>query len=170
MVDEPAFYYINKLVVAAWVSGQDEETRVNQVANRVVNDPFHNFAVAKLKPHPDSVNDGCARMEVEMVANRVPFKAVYIENGLDVADRNFLDEVGIEAANSKGLESFLGSSAQQLFDGVPSRGFQVAFDGPGAELDHNLFRLGCIGLDHEQASFLIASKQATRYSSGNVSS
>ena len=68
VVYEPAFYYVDELVVAARVSGEHEETRINQIANGVIDDSFHNFAVAELEAHPDSMDDGGAGVEVEVIA------------------------------------------------------------------------------------------------------
>lgn len=155
MVGQPAFQYINKLVVAARISGQDEESWIDQVANRVINNTFHHLAIAELKPHPDTMNNGRAGVEVDVIANWVPLEAVDIEDSLDVFDGDDFDFIRIETTNPEGLEGPLRGVAEQLFDGVPCRRLQIAFDGSGAELDHYLFRLGCIALDHEWRAFFV---------------
>jgi hypothetical protein len=154
VVDEPAFEHVYQLVVAAWISRQYEESRIDEIANRVQNDSFHYFAVEELKPHPDSVNDWRTRVKIQMITRRIAIKAIDIENSLDVFDGNVFDLVGIEPANAKAFRSVLGSVAEQVFDGVPSRGFKVALDGSRSELDHDLFRLGWNHSDHERKNFL----------------
>jgi len=86
VVDQPAFYHIDQLVVAARVSRQNKEPRVDEIANRVIDDTLHNLSIAELETHPDSVDNGCTGMEIEMIANRVPIKAVYVENRLHILD------------------------------------------------------------------------------------
>ncbi len=127
MVDEPAFDYIDELVIAAGISGQDEEPRVNQIADGVIDDSFHNLAIAELKAHPDTMDDGGAGVEVEMIADRVAVKTIDIENGLYILDRDLFNNIGFEASNPEGLERGLGSMVQQFFDGVPGGRLQVTF-------------------------------------------
>ena len=169
MVDEPALNNINELVVAAWVGWQHEESRINEIADGVVYDSLHDFAIAELAPHPYTVDDGRAGMEIEMIANRVSIKAVYIKDCLDVLDRDVLNHIRFEEANAEVFKRALGRIPQEFFDRVPSRGFQVAFDGPGAELDHDLFRLGCVCFNHQSSIFLASPQLAIRQSSANVS-
>jgi len=74
VIDEPAFHYIDQLVCCCPVGGEHEESWVNQIADGVITIPSINSSVAELKPHPDSMNNGGAGVEVEMIANRVPSK------------------------------------------------------------------------------------------------
>src|ERR1019366_5964488 len=59
VVGKPAFHHIYQLVITVWIGWQQKEPRVNQVANGVVHDPLHNFAIEKLNPHPDPMDNGC---------------------------------------------------------------------------------------------------------------
>ncbi len=153
MVHQPALYHIDKLVVAARVGRQHEESRINQIANGVIDDAFHDLTVEELEPHPNAVDDRCAGMKVEMIANRVSVEAVYVKDGFNVLDRDFFNDTRIEMANPKGFGRAVGRIAQQLFDRVPTGGFEIALDRPGPELDHDLFRICGIFLDHEWRAF-----------------
>jgi hypothetical protein len=86
MVNEPALHHVNELVVAAGVGRQKEESRVNQIANGVVHDSLHDFAIEELETHPYAKDDGRPGMKIQMIVIRVPIEAVYIEDGLDVLD------------------------------------------------------------------------------------
>ena len=86
MVHQPALHHVNELVVAAWVGGQNEESRVNEIAHRVVYDSLHDFAIAELEPHPYSMDDGRPGVKIEVIANRVPIEAVYVEDSFDIPD------------------------------------------------------------------------------------
>lgn len=112
MVNKPALYDVNKLVVAAWISRKNEEAWVNQIADGVEDDSFHHFSVEKLKPHPDAVNDGCSRMKIEMIANRIAFKAVDVKNRLDVFDGDLFDFFRIDTAYSKYFRRSLRSATE----------------------------------------------------------
>jgi hypothetical protein len=84
MVNEPALHNVNELVVAVGVGWQKEESRVNQIANRVVYDSLHDLAIEELESHPYSMDDGRTGMKIQMLVIRVPLEAIYIEDGLDI--------------------------------------------------------------------------------------
>src|ERR1039458_5926483 len=169
MVEQPALQHVNELVVAAGVGWQQEESGVDQIANGVVYDSLHDFAIEELEAHPDAMDDGRPGVEVEMVVFRVSIEAVDVEDSLDVLESNLLHLIRIETADAKGLRRALGSVGQQFFDGVRSGRVQVTLDCPGAEPDHDLFRLGPIAVNHRWPSLLTEFKQAAKRKSGDVS-
>jgi hypothetical protein len=84
MIGEPALPHVHEPVIALRISGQQKEARVDEIANRVIYHSLHDFAIEKLQPHPDPVDDGRTGIEIQMLVIRVPFKAIYIENSLDI--------------------------------------------------------------------------------------
>ena len=92
MVSKSAFHHIYQLVIAVWIGWQEKEPRVNQVANGVVHDPLHNFAIEKLNPHPNPMNNGCLGMKIQLFVTCVTFEAIHVKDGLDVLGRNFFDK------------------------------------------------------------------------------
>ena len=84
MVNKPAFEHVDELVVALGVGGQNEKPGIHQVAQGVEYNSLHDLAVEELQPHPDAVDDRRAGVEIQVLVLRVSFKAVYIENGLDI--------------------------------------------------------------------------------------
>lgn len=139
MVHKPTFYHVNKLVVAARISRKHKESWIDKIANRIEDDSFHYLAVEKLEPHPDAVDDGCARMEVQVIADRVAIKAVHVKNSLDVLGRNLFNLIRIESANPEDFRSRLWRTAEQILDRVPGGRLQIALEGLRPELDYDLF-------------------------------
>jgi hypothetical protein len=86
MVNQPALHHVDKLIVTAGVGRQHEEPRINQIANGVIYDSFHDFAVEELEPHPNAMDDRRACMKVEMISDWISVEAVYVEDGLNVLD------------------------------------------------------------------------------------
>jgi len=86
MVDNPALQHVDQLVIAAGVGWQEKESWINQIANGVVYDSLHDFAIEELETHPDAMDDGCPGVEVEMVVFRVSIEAVDVEDGLDIVE------------------------------------------------------------------------------------
>jgi len=84
MVGEPALLHVDKPVIAVRICGQEKETWVDEIAKGVVYHSLHHFAIEKLQPHPDPVDDGSAGIEIQVLVIRVPFKTIYIENSLDI--------------------------------------------------------------------------------------
>jgi len=64
MVNEPALHNVNELVVAVGVGWQKEESRVNQIANRVVYDSLHDLDIAALESNPYSMDAGRQGMKI----------------------------------------------------------------------------------------------------------
>jgi len=83
MVGQAAFAHVDQFVVAVRIGGKEKESRVDQIAEGVKDDALHNFAIEKLQPHPDAMDDGRAGMKVEFLMIRVAFKAVDVEDSLD---------------------------------------------------------------------------------------
>ena len=84
MVGEPVLAHIHKPVIAVRIGRQQEEAWIDEIPNGVVDDSLHHFAIEKLQPHPDSMNDWRASMKIQMLVVRVSIKAVNIENSLDL--------------------------------------------------------------------------------------
>ena len=86
MVGEPALRHVNELVIALGISWQNEESRVNQIANGVAHNPLHHFAIAELQSHPYALNDRRPSMKIEGLVPRIPIESVHIEDGLSILD------------------------------------------------------------------------------------
>ena len=84
MVREPALAHIHQPVITVGVGRQQEKAWINEITKRVADDSLHDFAIEKLQPHPDPINNRRVRMKVEMLVDRVSLKAVYIEDRLDI--------------------------------------------------------------------------------------
>src|ERR1700733_8888689 len=105
MVSEPILQNVNKLIVVAGIGWHKEESRVDQIANGVVYDSLHNFAIEKLNPHPYPMDDGRFAIKTQMLVFCVSIEAVDIKDGLDILDWDLLDGIRIEQANPHGLGS-----------------------------------------------------------------
>lgn len=103
MVNEPALHHVNELVVAAGVGRQKEESRVNQIANGVVHDSLHDFAIEELEPHPYPMDDGRPGMKIKILVIWVSIEGIYIEDSLDIPGWNLLDSIRFETANPEDL-------------------------------------------------------------------
>ena len=103
MVDEPVLAYVDEPVIAIRIGGQQEEAGIDKIPDRVVDDSLHHFAVEELQPHPDSMDDGRAGMEVETLVMRVSIKAVDIEDSLDLFSKDLLDDIRFQAAHPEAL-------------------------------------------------------------------
>ena len=84
MASELVLAHIHQPVVAIGVGGKQKEAWIHKIAKRVADDPFHDFAIDKLQPHPDPIDDRRAIVKVEMLVIRVSLKTVYIEYCLDI--------------------------------------------------------------------------------------
>jgi len=85
MVNEPVLDHVDEGIVAVGVGRQQKESRIDQIAKRVIYDSLHDLAIQELELHPDSMDDGRPGMKIEMLVIRVLFEAVYIKDGLDIA-------------------------------------------------------------------------------------
>lgn len=86
MVGEPALAHVDEPVIAFGIGWQQEEAGIDEIADRVINNAFHYFAIEELQPHPYSMDDGRAGVEVETLVMRVSVKAVDIKDSLDLFD------------------------------------------------------------------------------------
>jgi len=68
-----------------------------------VYDSLHDFAIAELKPHPYSMDDRRAGMEVECLVLRVSLEAVDIENGFNIPGWNLFVYISFEMPNTEGF-------------------------------------------------------------------
>jgi hypothetical protein len=95
MVYQSAFADVDHFVVAVRIGWEKEETGIDKVADGVVDDAFHDFAIDKLEAHPDAVDDGRAGVEVENLVIRVAVEIVDVEDGFDILGGDIFHEVGI---------------------------------------------------------------------------
>jgi hypothetical protein len=93
MVDQPALEHINELVVAARVGWHEEEPRVDKIANGIIDNSLHDFAIQKLNSHPNAMNDGRSRVEVEILVIRVSIETVDVKDCLDVLEGHLFDNI-----------------------------------------------------------------------------
>ena len=86
MVSQRALQHIDQFVITAGVCRLKKEPWIDEISNRVMYDTLHNFTIEKLQPYPDPMDDRRLRIEIDIVASRLPIEAVNVENGLYISD------------------------------------------------------------------------------------
>lgn len=98
---EPLLSDIDKLIIATGIRGEQKETGIDDIADGVIHDAFHNLAVLKLNSDPDAVHDSRTSIEFQIVMAIVALKALYKEDRLRIACRNLLDNPRVKSLNTK---------------------------------------------------------------------
>ena len=96
MIHQPFLDYVNELVIAAWVGGKKKEAWIDQIANGVEYDSFHNFPIKELESHPDAMDRGHQGVKVKILVLRVPLETMHIEDSLNLFEGYVFDSIGIE--------------------------------------------------------------------------
>jgi hypothetical protein len=119
----------------------DEEPWLDQVMHAVQDDSFHDFAILELQLHPDAVNHGRIREELQIVSVALALKTLDEKYGLDAAERDFAKGIVFRAAQPENLGKPSRTLHQQAFQFFPLLRLNISLANATAGMNDNLVEL-----------------------------